>query len=142
MTLCENAFSIAQKELGISEVPGVGNNPRILLYHKACDSAFTSDSVPWCAAFMNWCLQQAGGKGTRSAMARSFLAWGKKVTIPKPGDVVVFKRGTDGISGHVAFFVSATERSIKVIGGNQSNAVTYTTLNKTNLLGYRRSLDG
>jgi len=142
MTLCEKAFEIAKKEIGITEVAGKANNPRIILYHKACDSGFTSDEIPWCAAFMNWCLQKAGGRGTRSAMARSFLAWGKKVTTPKPGDLVVFKRGDDGISGHVCFFVSETKLSVKVLAGNESDSVSYAVYSKSGILGYRRSLDG
>jgi len=142
MILCEKAFEIAKKEIGVTKIDGKENNPRILLYHKACDSVFTSDEIPWCAAFMNWCLQKAGGRGTRSAMARSFLAWGKKVLKPKPGDLVVFKRGSDGISGHVAFYVSETKTSVKVLGGNQYSSVSIILMDKADILSYRRSLDG
>jgi uncharacterized protein (TIGR02594 family) len=142
MTLCEKAFEIAHGEIGVKEEEGPLNNGRIIQYHKACDSKYTSDSISWCSSFINFCLQQAGGRGTRSAMARSFLSWGKKVTKPKAGDLVIFSRGTDGISGHVGFYVKESKSHISVLGGNQSDAVNISSYAKTRVLGFRRSLDG
>ena len=36
----------------------------------------------WCADFMNFVLRKAGGKGTHSRAARSFLQYGKKLDGP------------------------------------------------------------
>lgn len=142
MILVKRAYEIAKGELGQKEIDGPGNNKRIVQYHSACDSKYTSDSIAWCSAFVNWCIQSAGGKGTRSAMARSWLAWGRGVAKPTEGDIVVFKRGTDGISGHVGFYVRESKTNIWVLSGNQSNAVNISPYSKTRVLGYRRSLDG
>lgn len=98
-----------------------------------------------CSSFMNWCIQSAGGKGTRNAMARSWLNWGKTVLTPKEGDTVIFSSPLRGPSaGHVAFYVSHVPVAgyIKVLGGNQQDAVSYELYPTANVLGYRRSTDG
>lgn len=145
MSLILKAFEIAKTQLGVKEVPGDGNSTKVLEYHKATDLKATSDSVPWCSAFVNWCVQKAGGKGTRDAMARSWLNWGKKAASPQAGDIVVFSRGTDGASGHVAFVYetpSVMNPMIKVLGGNQDDMVCIKSYARARVLGYRRSLDG
>ena len=40
-------------------------------------------------------------------------------------------------SGHVAFFVSRSAQTIKVLGGNQSDAVSIAEYPAGRLLGYR-----
>lgn len=145
LTLSQKAYQIAQDEEGVAEVPGDGNNPRILEYDQATDLKATADSVPWCSAFMNWCIQKAGGSGTRSAAARSWLSWGKKVDVPQEGDTVVFSsplRGAD--AGHVAFYIKKSKIPgfILVFGGNQNDCVCWERKSASLVLGYRRSLDG
>jgi uncharacterized protein (TIGR02594 family) len=142
LTLCERAFATAYKELGVSEIYGEKHNPRILEYHKATDYGATQDEVAWCSSFVNWCIQKAGGKGTRSVRARSWLKWGKPVDVPQKGDVVIFSRPPETWTGHVAFFISDEGATITVLGGNQSNKVKLSKYDKTRLLGYRRGLDG
>ena len=55
---------------------------------------------PWCADFANFVIEQAGGKGTGSSMAQSFV-------------------GGSGL-GHVGILVGG-----KLLGGNQRNSVCY-----------------
>lgn len=141
MRLIERAYEIAKKEIGTEEQQGEGNNPRVIEYHSSCDSDFTSDAIPWCSAFANFCMQKAGGKGTRSALARSWLAWGRKIFKPHPGCIVIFERGTDGISGHVGFYVKETATNIHVLGGNQGDSVNVSAYSKKRILGYRTSKD-
>lgn len=148
LSLSQKAYAIAKKELGVEETPGDRNNKRILQYHQATELEASEDSVPWCSAFMNWCIQggddKDGGKGTRDAMARSWLNWGQKVAVPQEGDTVIFSSPTRGSeSGHVAFFVAKSFPGfIKVLGGNQSDSVCYENYPTALVLGYRRSLDG
>lgn len=144
MKLTERAYEIAKKELGVKEVPGPGDNPRIIEYLKAVDfndETPLHDSIPHCSAFVNWCLQQAGGKGTRSAMARSFLGWGIETKTPKEGDIVVFKRGGSKSKGHVGMVVEVLPLYVKCLGANQSDMVCIQQYNKTLVLGYRTSND-
>lgn len=128
-------MDIAKKEIGMKEVPGSGNNPRVVEYHSATTLKATEDSVPWCSAFVSWCLEQAEIKSTKNAWARSYLQWGKKLDKPRYGCVVVFSRGDN--SGHVGFFQAETEDTIMVLGGNQSDSVCIKEYPKSRLLGYR-----
>lgn len=99
---------------------------------------YSVKSTPWCAAFVNAILGEAGYKTTGSFMARSFLAYGKKVTNPKMGDIAVFSRGKPP-SGHVAFYMRNYDaNNIVVLGGNQNDEVCLKVYSKSRLLGYRR----
>ena len=130
---------IAQSYVGQKEVKG-GENPVILGYFEAVGHGWVKeDEVPWCAAFVGGCLEEAGYKSTGSLAARSYLDWGQKVTQPQYGDVVVFWRGSKkSWQGHVAFYVRETDKSVVVLGGNQGNKVSVTTYPKSRVLGYRR----
>ena len=132
-------FDIAKGEIGVHETPGTASTERILEYlRSATDSPLAElDSTPWCAAFVNWCLIQAGLPEANTTWARSFLTYGKQTNSPKIGDLVIFSRG-DG--GHVGFFAGWTNDShtlINVLGGNQSDQVKYSNYSNTNLLGFR-----
>lgn len=127
---------IAKNEIGTTEIPGDRDNPRILEYHRATSLAASDDETPWCAAFVNWVFKQANIPGTNSAMARSFLQWGRPIVTPIPGCVVVFQRGAYP-NGHVAFFLSKSGGRITVLGGNQSNQVKVSEYSASDVLGYR-----
>jgi len=143
MTLLDRAFLVAKSQVGFEEIAGEENEPQILKYHECTDLKATDDETAWCSAFANFCVQTCGGKGTRSAAARSWLNWGRKVDVPRPGDIVVFSSPSRGPgSGHVAFFVAkGVPGFITVLGGNQSDKVCYENYPTAILLGYRRSLD-
>jgi len=107
-------------------------------FRKYAGWKFTVRETPWCAAFINAILGEAGYITSRSFMARSFLPWGQKVDVPKLGDVVVFSRGKPP-SGHVAFYLRDYDRNnIIVLGGNQNDEVCRKVYHKSKILGYRR----
>ena len=136
----ETLYSIALKELGVQEHIGIAHNPRILEYHQATSLKASSDEIPWCASFVNWCLREAGLNGTNSASARSFLDWGHDVLLEdaKQGDIVVFSRGSNPTLGHVGFYAGRTQTTINVLGGNQSNQVSLAAYPISKLLSLRR----
>jgi uncharacterized protein (TIGR02594 family) len=143
LTLSQRAYWIAQQEVGISETPGIGNTQRILDYHKCTTLKATNDSVAWCSSFVNWAVQSAGGVGTKDAMARSWMTWGKRVYSPQEGDIVIFNSPSRGpFAAHVAFFVSLGPTTIKVLGGNQNDSVCFSEYPNRSMLQYRRSIDG
>ena len=140
-------YSIALKELGVQEHIGIAHNPRILAYHQATSLKASSDEIPWCASFVNWCLREAGFNGTHSASARSFLAWGHDVLLEeaKQGDIVIFSRersaqGSNPTFGHVGFYAGRTATTINVLGGNQSNRVSLAAYPISKLLSVRRAI--
>lgn len=131
-------LDIAKKELGVSEVKGPGSNPRIVEYHKSTLLKATSDEVPWCAAFVGWCLGAAGIKGSRSASARSYLGFGKEITKPEMGCIVVLRRGDSEWQGHVGFYLGSLKSdTIEVLGGNQGDKVSIQSFPKNQVIGYR-----
>ena len=142
-------LDIAVAEIGIKEnaLPGHHNN-RILEYFKTTTLKATTDETPWCSAFVNWVVIQAGDKGTNSALAKSWLNWGSAVDPPVRGCIVVLKKKTPGFTQatgsttgyHVGFYVSHTNTHIKILGGNQSDQVKYTNfaLGAFDVKGYRK----
>lgn len=131
-----NALLIALGEVGQCEW-SKGDNPRIIEYHDATSLSSDDEETPWCAAFVNWVLSQAGIKGTGLANAKSFLKWGKATDTPSKGCIVVFDRGSNPAQGHVAFYVSETPTHICVLGGNQGDEVNISKYPKEKLKGYR-----
>lgn len=134
-------MQFARAELGQREISGGRHNDRILKYFNSAGHPWVKDDeTAWCSAFVNFVTEQAGIRGTHSLAARSWLKWGKKVTRPQVGDVVVFWRGArNGWQGHVGFYVGETRSHIKVLGGNQSNRVSIQNYSKSRLLAYRRA---
>ncbi len=95
--------------------------------------------TPWCAAFVNAVLATQGIDGTGKLNARSFLNFGMATDAPKPGDIVVLTRGgPNAATGHVGFFQGFDENgNVRVLGGNQNNAVNVSTYSADRVLGYR-----
>ena len=131
-------YDYAKNEIGTKEIAGDADNQRIIEYHATTTLKATSDEVSWCSSFVNWCVIQAGLKGTNSAAARSWLKWGMPVDLPQEGDIVIFKRGTNPASGHVGFYVRTLGDNVYVLGGNQSNTVKISVYKRGDVLGYRR----
>jgi uncharacterized protein (TIGR02594 family) len=79
----------------------------------------------WCAAFVNWCLRQAGAPYLNYATAKSWLGFGHPVAFPVYGCVTIIKpsSSTGSTTGHVAFFVRHRGDRIVLLGGNQSDQV-------------------
>ena len=130
----------ALKYYGTSAIVGKEDNKDILKFFEAIGHNWVeNDEVPWCAAFLNYILQVSGMENTRKLNARSFLEIGEKVTEPKIGDIAVFWRlDPQGTLGHVGIFVAQDEKSIFVLGGNQSNQVNIIAMPKLRLLSYQR----
>jgi len=131
-------LQIALQELGVKEVAGDGDNPRIVEYLKSVEMR-ADDEIPWCAAFVNWCLEQSGCAGTKRPNAKSYLSWGYSIKEPVPGAIVVFDRGKYKWQGHVGFFLDQTKSYVYLIGGNQENKVSVRPYDKRKLEGYRWS---
>jgi uncharacterized protein (TIGR02594 family) len=121
------AVARAEMNLGVAEIRGPQNNPRIVMYHQTTEGRPAGDETPWCSSFVNYCVEQAGLRGTNSRWALSWheQGWGRDVASdPQEGDIAVFRRsGPGGSGGHVGFFVGGDEHRVEVLGGNQENRV-------------------
>jgi uncharacterized protein (TIGR02594 family) len=125
-------LKVAESEIGIHETPGPKATARITEYHATTSLKATSDEVPWCASFVNWCIGRAGLKGTNSAAAKSWCSWGVPCDV-REGAVVVIKQrrtGKDKATGsasgyHVGFLIERTPDHVRILGGNQGDSVKY-----------------
>jgi uncharacterized protein (TIGR02594 family) len=85
---------------------------------------------------MNFVLRKAGGKGTHSRAARSFLQFGRKLDGPRVGAIaVLYRKGAN--NGHVGV-VRGTDGAGNpiVISGNHGNAVRQSVYPKSKVLAY------
>jgi len=113
----------------ISEWPKAESwNPLIARFFEATTLHTKQDTVAWCAAFLNWCLERAKKPSTRSSSSQSFATTSlfKVTDNPVEGDIAVFtcyEKGTSssyGI-GHVTFVKNAVDGThFLALGGNQS----------------------
>ena len=90
----------------------------------------------WCADFMNFVLRRAGGKGTQSRAARSFLDYGKKLDGPRVGAIaILYRRGTN--SGHVGV-VRGTDGlgNPILVSGNHGQMVAQSVYPKSKVMAY------
>ncbi len=62
--------------------------------------------------------------------ASSWGTWGRQLTAPRLGCVLVFTRAG---GGHVGFYVGEDNTAYHVLGGNQGNSVSVTRLEKSRL---------
>lgn len=134
-------LKIALSEYGTKEIPGEEHNPDVLKYSKETGQDWiTTDEIPWCSNFVNWCSMKAGYEYTKKANARSWLNIGEEPFKPQTGDIVILKRGNNPNSGHVGIFVNFTKKGdkIRILGGNQSNEVNVTSFDVKEVLGFRR----
>lgn len=91
----------------------------------------------WCAAFVNWCLEQAGAPHLGMATAISWLKFGTPLARPVYGCVAIVppSKSTGSSTGHVAFYVETRGNMIGLLGGNQGDAVSISYFHR--VLGYR-----
>lgn len=130
-------YELAVSEIGVQELPKNQHNKRILDYHATTTLQARSDEVPWCSAFVNWCMIQSGIKGTNLANARSWLDWGHELNEPRIGCLVVLTRGPNPAHGHVAFFSGFDGDNVNLLGGNQNNKVGYKLYPRDSILSFR-----
>ncbi|MEM1149744.1 MAG: peptidoglycan-binding protein [Pseudomonadota bacterium] len=95
---------------------------------------------PWCGDFVETAIALTLPHEDLPANpygARNWLGFGSRVPA-QMGAVLVFWRGSrDGWKGHVGFYVGEDRTHYHVLGGNQSNAVTVSRIEKHRLLGAR-----
>lgn len=125
---------------GTYELPGEANNQLIIEWAKEVGgwigSWYQEDSVPWCGLFMAVIAKRARFPFDQKALsALAWADWGEYSPIPMLGDVMVFKR-TGG--GHVGLYVGEDHEAYHILGGNQSDMVNVTRINKHRFYAARR----
>jgi uncharacterized protein (TIGR02594 family) len=107
------------------------------------EGMYASDSMGWCAVFMNFICAITGKplvdtQGSKYSLtsAFSFCRWGEDV--PKNsawlGDIVVSKRR----GFHVALIIAESPNTFHILGGNQNHEVCFAEIKKSSVLYVRR----
>lgn len=138
MLNAEKWMSKAKAYIGVKEIPGADDDPDIEYFLSTTDYDLPEDHVdeiPWCSAFANAVLKEAGYKGTNSAWSQSWIEWGHGLPGPAYGALVVFSWGNG--HGHVGFVFDWDSSGIYVLGGNQANAVNVTKFSYNKVRAYR-----
>lgn len=127
------------RDYGLTEIPGLKNNPKIVDYFKQIGHGWVADDeTAWCAAWLNAILMDCGFSHTGKLNARSFLSLGIETDKPEIGDIAVFWReNKNGALGHAGLYIGQDEHYIYVLGGNQNNAVNISKYSRGQLLGFR-----
>jgi uncharacterized protein (TIGR02594 family) len=132
----------AVKLHGVQEVVGKGSNKTIIGWRDELNAAgvsiagFSDDDIPWCGLFAAIVVHRAGKRGVASPLwARNWAKFGTGVTEAGLGDVLVFVRNG---GGHVGFYVAEDATAYHVLGGNQSNRVSVTRIEKSRCIAVRR----
>ena len=120
---------------GCVETPGAQNNAVILGWaHELgedIEKVYKADSIPWCGLYMGILASRAGYEVPRNPLwALSWASFGVPVDIPMLGDVLVFTRKG---GGHVSLYTAETHKYYICHGGNQSDEVNFTKIEKSRL---------
>lgn len=124
----------AYKDEGFKEKPG---NRGIEHFIRSAKTGTVGD--PWCAIWINAKLEDAGVRGSRSAMARSFETDPNftRLDAPAYGAIGTMWRGSPSAgTGHVFFYLGENARGVIGLGGNQSDGVTRTVEPRNRIVGY------
>lgn len=128
---------IARSYLGLTEIAATNKHPTIDAWAKTLSGEWLIGQ-PWCGTFMAQVFKEAG---LETKIPKDFYrakAWesvGTKLNAPAYGCIVTFTR--DG-GGHVGLVVGKTKNGLlKVLGGNQSNAVTIQDFDPKRVTAYR-----
>lgn len=135
----------ALKLYGVKEVFGHKHNQVILDWAKAVgiSELVKDDEQAWCGLFMAYVAIRAQKhvpmKSYDILRALKWVAFGTPVKEAMLGDVLVFRRPG---GGHVGMYIGEDEKFYHVLGGNQSNMVSFTRLEKSRLVAARRAIFG
>jgi CHAP domain len=127
--LAQEVITVAQSQLGVSEVPkGSNSGKQVNAYLRSVDLAAGN---PWCMAFVYWCVDKAAENiGVKNLLVKtgSCLHQYNNTTLRKipnrskaikAGDIFImeFKGGT----GHTGFVTKVTGGLIETIEGNTND---------------------
>lgn len=130
----------AARYLGIREIKGNLHNPTIMSWAKdvGVENIYISDEIAWCGLFVAKVILKAGFEPVKNPLwAANWSKFGTAQKTAMLGDILVFKR--EG-GGHVGFYVAEDATCFHVLGGNQSDSVNITRIQKSRCVAIRRCL--
>ena len=144
-----------RQNVGLHWAPGEGSNPKIANWLQFisrnypatanyCAGAMHEAYFPWCGLAVAYSLANSGVTPVFGATPTDQFLWaaawleeGIEVTVPQPGDIVVFDFGAG--EQHVTFFEKDLGNGFwECLGGNQSHEVKASNFPKSTVQGIRR----
>jgi uncharacterized protein (TIGR02594 family) len=128
--------------IGTKEIIGSIHSNIIMSWAKdlGIEKIYTNDEIAWCGLFISIVCKRANvvtGILPKDALwALNWNKFGTKQTNAMLGDILTFKRNG---GGHVGIYVGEDDTCYHVLGGNQSNMVCITRIEKTRCAGIRRT---
>ncbi len=125
----EAALAVARRELGVKESPaGSNDGPRVRVFLRNLGLP----PAPWCAAFVEWCLEQVGWERGpwRTAYVPDWVAAGEAGErgmrvlgtdeLPRPGDLACYDWPLqDQVADHIGIVESVTgPTTFRAVEGN------------------------
>lgn len=151
----EKLFSINEKDTisNITDTPWIDEGLKVKGWHEVKNraklfawlrqdgtSVGDPSKIPWCGDFVETAIKLAlpleefaGRLKENPYWAQNWQYFGVQ-SEPMYGAILVFKRKG---GGHVGFYVGEDKNYYHVLGGNQSNAVTVTRINKNRCIAVR-----
>ena len=155
-----HALEVALEEMlaGAGEVGGNNQGPFVAKYHRVTPDILEVKQWNWCAAFVSFCFRNGAAKigkdmpfkysGGAQNILKQFQSkgWGYKPNEqePKPGDIVVWKRGSAEWMGHIGIVYEYKDGILYTIEGNRGKypsrvaKFSYVFSNMKSLLGFGR----
>ena len=131
----------ARRLTGVREVAGKGSNPVIMSWAKRLGgwiaSYFTDDDIAWCGLFMAHVLGLTLPREPLPANplgALQYNKFGRQLAEPALGAIMTFSRAG---GGHVGLYVGEDASHYHILGGNQSNSVQISRIEKKRLSDIR-----
>lgn len=114
--------------INTKEVPGPGDNPKILDWAKDIGGDigkdYKHDATPWCALFANMILNKCGLPGTGTLWALDFNTTKSLITLPGPAVGAFAPMHRPG-GGHIICVVGRDQHgNLMGLGGNQKDEVS------------------
>lgn len=133
-------YEEASHLLGLREGAGSGNNQKIMDWAEMLELKYANDDVPWCGLFVAHCISSTLPNEPLPGNPLGARQWERlgSATQPRMGAVMVFWRNSphSGL-GHVGFYAGEDAEAYRILGGNQSDSVSYTWIPKSRLVGAR-----
>lgn len=126
MTVAEKIVGMAQKEIGVTELPAGSNKVKYNTWFYGRE--VSGSSYPWCCAFVCWVFNEAGCLSLlrKTGGCTTLMNWfkGKGRLIPakeaRPGDIVFYQFDKDSYADHVGIVEKRTSAGVVAIEGNTS----------------------
>lgn len=133
----------AARYLNVAEVRGRGSNPVIMGWARRLGARvlgidYSDDDIPWCGLFVAQCIAATLPKEPLPGIAVRASSWDRFGVASTLGEGAILRFQRPG-GGHVGFYAGETAdgRLLRVLGGNQSNRVSYVMLERSRLVATR-----